>query len=233
MLDYNVLEDLLNRTFSDTDDADSTFTISKIEDNSTNASSSQNSHSEDYQSSPRPKNNLHKLLQDTLPVASTSETEIPGPNVSPETTPESTVADTDEFVMTKDGSTSSLNEDSRTKFESNGKLSIGSDANLSSKSEPESNKQHNGVNGNGKWSLNEPLDAADTLMSKLVEKGRAVNNRVYGKYQKNNKKNWKGMSDDKLTGAPNRNSTRSSRENVNRQQPMNPSKSQESIEKRV
>lgn len=233
MLDYNVLEDLMNRTFLDTDDdEDSTFMLSKMEEVSTNTSSNQESHSEDYQSSGKYKDNLHLLLQDTLPVGSTSESEVPGPNVSvksTENTFESTTADTEEFVMTEEGSTSSLNEESRTKFESNGKLSIGSDPNLSSKSEPVSSKPQNGVHG--KESLNQ-RDPADALMSKLVEKGGGVNQRAYGKNQKANKRNWKGSSDEKLTSIPKRNSARSSRETLNGPQAKNPSKSEESVEKR-
>lgn len=228
MLDYNTLEELMNRTFSDTDDTDSTFVVSKIEEDSTSGSSDEASHSADYRSPSKSENNAQSstYLQETLPIASTSETNVS--SKSAEITFESTVADTEGFVMTEEGSTSSLNEESRTKFESNGKLSIGSteesehfDPSASSKSDPELNKKEKV----GKESLNQFSDPADALMAKLVEKCGTVNQRAYGKYHQGNKKyNNKIQHDGKPIGQENIN-------NGNHQEPME-SKSQESIDKK-
>lgn len=145
MLVDDLLEELVNRTFTDNDDTDSTFMISKYDvDVSTNGSSDGQSVSEGYRS----KNVTDSSLQDSLPIVNESDHHEPNmSSKSNESTFVSTVEDTESpFAMTEEDSVSSLNEES------------------GSKSELEfSNKP------NGKASLNQPSDPVDAMMSKLAE----------------------------------------------------------------
>lgn len=220
MLDRNLLDDLMNRTFSDTDDLDETWVICG-DMVSTNSSSNAHSLSEEYQSPIRASVLDCQSLQDTLPMASASESEHHEPNMSSKTneiTFESTVGDTDKssFAMTEDDSTSSLNEENRTKIERNGKLSIGSKEELSGSSFKSSTK------GSGKNVSKESVNRMhpiDAMISTLVEfetKGKP-NLKTVGKNHQGNKKQ--------------RNySFTASQENVNRQKLVKESRSQESID---
>lgn len=147
MLVDDLLDELVNRTFTDTDDNDSTFMISKYDvDVSTSGSSHGQSQSEGYRS----KNVTDSSLQDSLPIVSESEHNEPSmSSKSNESTFVSTVEDTEsQFAMTEEDSVSSLNEEGASKSELELEFS---------------NKQ------NGKASLNQPSDPVDAMMSKLVE----------------------------------------------------------------
>lgn len=215
MLDRDLLDDLINRTFSDTDDLDSTWVIHG-DMVSTNSSSNAHSLSEEYQSPIRASVLDCQSLQDTLPMASASESDQQ--SKTNEITLESTVSDTDKssFAMTEDDSTSSLNEENRTKIERNRKLSIGSKGELSGSSFKSSSK------GSGKnvskESVNRmhPLDAMISTLVELETKGKS-NLKTVGKNHQGNKKQ--------------RNySFTASQENVNRQKSVKQSRSQESID---
>ncbi|KAG4070253.1 hypothetical protein HA402_009816 [Bradysia odoriphaga] len=214
MLEHDLLDELMNRTFSDTDNTDSTFMISKFGDISTNGSSNDgHSLSEDYQSPLKSKQSLDSSLQDTLPI-SASESEHQEPNMSTksnEATFVSTVDDTDEsaFALTEEESSHSPNDHSK-HSERNGSRSSESTVptNLSSKVSKES--------------LNAPLDPVDAMMFKLVEmegnEWKVGNSKKSAKNRHGNKKK--------------RNfSLSSSQENVNSQTAMKSSKSQEAINK--
>lgn len=147
MLDYNVLEELMNRTYSDTDDLDTTFMINK----SMEASSS-GSTSEEYYDSPTESQNDNNVLKDTLPITSASESEHLQPKSN-----ELTCGDTEESAfVTEDDSISSLNVENRTDTESNDQQSSKSDTMPSKKKV-------------GKESLNVYSDPADEMISKLAQ----------------------------------------------------------------
>ncbi|XP_037051130.1 dentin sialophosphoprotein-like isoform X2 [Bradysia coprophila] len=214
MLEHDLLDDLMNRTFSDTDNTDSTFMISKFGDISTNGSSNDgHSLSEDFQSPFKSKHSLDSSLQDTLPI-SASESEHQEPNMSTksnEGTFVSTVDDTEEsaFALTEEESGQSPNDNSK-HSERNGSRST------------ESTVQTNGNSKVSKESLNAPVDPLDAMMFKLVEmessEWKINNSKKSGKNRHGNKKK--------------RNySLTSSQENVNSQSSMKASKSQEAINK--
>lgn len=224
MLDYDLLEELIDQTFSDTDDLDSTFTISRYGDPSMNCSSNnEQSFSDNNQSPVQPKNDVG-LPTDPFDLNTTDAT-------FESTTDESA------FMMTRQDSTSSLTEESRTKFESSGKLFIGSTA------ESNQNEQCRSVESGlgsskksiGKESLNEPSDAAEVVIAKLVQmqKEGKTNFRINGKFQQGNKKNSKSHNDVKLAGVTKRkNPARSSFDIVSRQQHINDTNGQELNQKR-
>lgn len=146
----NLLDDLMNRTFTDSDDdSDPTFVLAKGGDG------------EDKRSSSKSKN--ESRVQDTLPAASDHHESSMDSKSNDATfvSTISTVDDTEEsaFVMTEDDSTTiSSNEEARTDPDSNKKPSA------------ESTAQTNGTSKIGKESLNEPIsDPVDAMMSKFVE----------------------------------------------------------------
>ncbi len=219
-VDYDQLEDLMNRTFSDNDELDSTFTISRSADTSMfNCSSNGQSSSEDHNS----------FLNDTLPIISESEERDEKlSSTSKELNFELNAGDANEseFLVTRDGSTSSLTEESRSKFESNGKLSIESslsDNHASIKSESGSSQQRI-----GKESFNQSNDPTDALMAHLVQRENDGKPETRFKFQQCNKKNSKSYSDIKLTGGVSKRKYlgRSSHELLNRKLPKYDAKDQ-------
>lgn len=205
MLDHDLLDELMNHTYSDTDNTDSTFMISKFADISTNGSSNYGqSLSEDYQSPLKSKDSLDSSLQDTLPV-SASESEHQEPNMSTKTnegTFVSTVDDTEEsaFALTEEDSGHSVNGNA---MHSNG-----------SRSPEPTTAQSNGTKKVGKESLNAPTDPVDVMILKMVEleQNGKLNTKKSGK-NKNKKRNF----------------SLSSQENIDRQISAKASKSQESL----
>lgn len=224
MLDYDLLEELMNRTFSDSDDFDSTFTMSRNDEASMNVSWNEEGLSDDCQS----KNNAHTSLKDTLPIASASDRYKLNLSSS-EISFESTVGDIDElaFMMARKDSTSSLNEESRTKFDNNGKLSI------------ESTVQPKRSNLNGSFKSDESsdaADAADAMISKLVQmqKDGKTNFKINAQFQQGNRKNSKNNSEVKLKGVKKRkNIVKHIVEVGNREHPIKETKSQESVKNEI
>lgn len=211
MLDANLLAEMLNRTFSDDDDLDSTFMISKCEELSSSESSNGHSLSEEYRSPIKASISDPEALQDTLPMASANESEQHEQNMSSksnEVTFESTVGDTDEQAVAtnEDDSTTSVNEENRTKIKTNGKQSNGSTNGLA---EHLSNGS-NGTQQASKESLNLSVDPVDSLMSTLVAMDKT------GKKNNRKKRNY---------------SSSMSQESVNRQKSGNKTRSQEAIDK--
>lgn len=97
--DNNLLEELINRTFSDNDDLDSTFTISRDGGASMKCSDGESSSDEDYHETvPAKSKNVSDLsLQDTMPMASdTSRNKRKMSSESNDTSFESTAGDTAE-----------------------------------------------------------------------------------------------------------------------------------------
>lgn len=225
MLDYDLLEELMNRTFSDSDDLDSTFTISRNDEASMNVSWNEEGFLDDSQS----KNKAHISLKDTLPTSSASDRHKLNLS-STEISFESTVGDIDElaFMMTRKASTSSLNEESRTRFENNGKLSIGSTV----------QPKRSNLNGSFKSdeSSDAALDAADAMISKLVQmqKDGTTNFKINAQFQQGNRKNSKNNSEVKLKGVKKRkNIVKHIVEVGNREHPINETKSQESVKNEI
>lgn len=211
MLDFNLLDELMNTTFleSDGDDLDSTYTIGKNGLASMISSSFDQSFSEDN-------NHSDLSLQDDSPIFELEPKHQKPSSKSNEISLEST--EESEFMMSSQGSSSSL-KDSHTKCEINGEPSA------------ESNWS---VEPAGKASLNEPIDAADVVITKLVQmqKEGTTNFRINGKFPPANKRNSKGHNDVKLAGVKKRKGRASYDIISSRQQPMENAKSQESLEKR-
>lgn len=204
MLDQDLFDDLMNKTFSDTDHTDSTFTISKFTDISTNGSlNDAQSFSEDYGSPLKDQYSSDSSLQETLPNP-VSKCEHQEPNISSksnEVTFVSTVDDTEEsaFALTEDDSSHSLNG---MHSESNGSAAT------------ESTVHTNGSSKIGKESLNVPVDPVDAMMFKFVE------------MKNNGKINIKKAGKNKR-----RNFSLTSQENLNqRQNNEKASKSQEALD---
>lgn len=201
--EVNLLDELMSRTFTDSDDdSDPTFMIGKG--------------GQDNESSSMSKTDSR--LQDTLPIASASEHHESSldQSTSNDITFVSTVSTVDDtevspFATTEDDSTTSHNEEVRMNPDSDEKPST----------EP-STAETNGTAKIGKESLNVPTvpsDPVDAMMSKFVEMERN------GKL--NLKKNGKGQHGNKKKR---NHSLTTSQENVNRQKPIKESKSQEAID---
>ncbi len=206
MLEDDLLQELMNETYPDTDRTDSTFMMSKCSQISTNGSSNdgQSLSEEEYHSPGRSKNGVDLSLQDTLPV-SASESEVQEPNMSRqsnistktnEMTFVSTVDDTEEsiFAMTDEDSGTLPSDQGHQELKTNGSSKI------------------------GKESLNQPIDAVDpvdAMFSKIaeMENNGKIHTKKAGKNHHGNKKK--------------RNFSLTSQENVERQKPMKESKSQE------
>lgn len=195
MLDYDLLEELMNHTFSDCDD-DPTFMAAT--DASTTNSSSNDGLSEDYYQSPaKSKNNVSLSLQETLPL---SANESNRQELSNESTFVSTVDDTEESAFaTTDGESSVIpNVSDHTKPEGNK-----SNGKVKEEMSTQPNDQPVVRVKNGKEALNVPIDPVDAMMSDLLEKENA--GKIHFKKGKNHNRKKRNFS---LT---------SSQENIDRQ----------------
>lgn len=202
----------MNRTFSDTDDLDSTFTISRNDDVSMNVSWNEESVSEDGQSPLKSRNGAQKSQLDTSPIASTSKSDRQRSHLS------SNENSFDEFMRTRTDSTSSLNEESRSKFENKSKLYSTTQS------------SHGNRNRSFKSESDEPYDPADVVISKLVkmQKDGQTNFRINSQFQQANRKNSKSQNDVKLVGVKKRkNTVKHTVEVGNREHPIKDTKSQE------
>lgn len=214
MSDYDLFDELLNRTFSDSDNAmDSTFTIGRSENMSMNLSSNGltflEEDEDEYNPSDTTENNIS--LNDTQPFGSTSESELKALKSSLY----STVDDTDQsaFIMNRECTTSSPNE-RRTMFEYND-TSVADGAEQAGVPESDSDQR----TSSDKAYLNQRGDPADDLMSKLMQKQKdgTINVRLNANLQKYHKNHAKSSSDTKLSGiSKHKNIVRSSPESVNR-----------------
>lgn len=175
MLDYDLLEEVINRTFSDGDLTDPTYMPLDGDEVSSDGSSMQGNGVTNGEGAP---NAAESSLQDTMPV-SANESAQPEPNhlsKSNESTFVSTVDDTEEsaFVMTEEDSSMASSGDIGKKPESNAKLTTDTQSGKAGKI--------------GKESLNQPLDPVDAMMAGLMARDTKMNFKKNGKNHYGNKK---------------------------------------------
>lgn len=230
-LDNNILEEMMSRSFSDNDDLDTTFTVSRFEDVdddldstftisratdvSVNVSSNEDSLSEDAsdcQSPLKSQKDSHKSIRQ--PGGQQPSLSLKAKKISFKETVEE--MDESPFTINKEGSSSALNEESRKESE-----------NIPSKAESDQNipLQSEGGPSNqptDKESTSDDVTHVDTVISKLVEmqKEGGANSRINANVQQGTKSTSKNSNDVKLTGVKKRkNFVKYSLECRSRQQP--------------